>query len=182
MMTKKRGKGFPKSRLSNYVQPSNFSAQGVGSSHASGTVTVNDRLAQLRLESPSKELTRQQHEIAQSSQQRSLPPSLGDVLGIPVVASPLPRLVSRTRHRTAGAFIPGPAMPKSWTEPSGKQIKSHTLILHAYQYFQAMIPNRTQDRDQTVFLLFQLLTHRHFLQTRVSRTRHCVCLLKIGVT
>lgn len=78
--------------------------------------TVNERLSQLRIAQASPSSADQKQALADLSNQRSLPPSLGQgIFGLPPTAAPAPRqgLRSRIRLRT-----PGPAPPPSWSRRS----------------------------------------------------------------
>ena len=73
-------------------------------------LSVNERLGELRkLEAKDAEARKRQ--IAESVNQRSVPPELRSVLGISESAPPKPKATVRTRERMR---TPGPAPPKSW--------------------------------------------------------------------
>lgn len=73
--------------------------------------SVNEKLNELRkIEGP--EAAAKKREIAELVSQKSVPPQLRGILGVPETASPRARPGVRTRDRFR---TPGPAPPKSWT-------------------------------------------------------------------
>lgn len=77
--------------------------------------SVNDRLNSLRL-IPTPESEARKRELAEFAGQRSVPPQLRGILGVPETAPPRARgnVRATPRFRT-----PGPAPPKSWTQAPG---------------------------------------------------------------
>jgi hypothetical protein len=73
--------------------------------------SVNEKLNELRkIEGP--EAAAKKREIAELVSQKSVPPQLRGILGVPETAAPKARAGVRTRDRLR---TPGPAPPKSWT-------------------------------------------------------------------
>ena len=111
---------MPKKRAVNLKQ---FQGSSSSSSHAPGqdggdslTATVNERLEELRKDE-SFDAAQKKRELAELVSQRSVPPELRAILGVPEVAPPRPKTISfRDRMRT-----PGPATPQSWLDyPEGR--------------------------------------------------------------
>ncbi|KAF2153005.1 hypothetical protein K461DRAFT_212481, partial [Myriangium duriaei CBS 260.36] len=94
---------------SSYVHPSLGTAKSSAADPPPGPATVNEKLQQLR---HNNQLTQQQRDIAQGTTQRSVPPELRALLGVPETAPPRPRLSVRTRIPLR---TPGPAPPPSWS-------------------------------------------------------------------
>lgn len=74
------------------------------------TSSVNERLSELRRLEP-KDAAARKRQLAESVNQRSVPPDLRKVLGVPESAPPRPKPNVRMRDRLR---TPGPAPPKSW--------------------------------------------------------------------
>ncbi|KAF4548787.1 Hypothetical protein D9617_25g061170 [Elsinoe fawcettii] len=111
-MPKKHKPTYSNKSSSFYIHPSLGSSKtAAASSPPPPPATVNERLQQLRREQTSAEQTQSQIELAARTSQRSIPPSLGGILGVPESAPPAPKpgTRQRTRFRT-----PGPAPPRSW--------------------------------------------------------------------
>lgn len=109
-MPKKHQQSFLKTN-SNYVHPSLGSSSKSTQSTPPATLTVNEKLSQLRLAQATPEATERQRALAESLNQRSVPPSLGGILGVPESAPPAPKPGHRPRIRLR---TPGPAPPRSW--------------------------------------------------------------------
>lgn len=106
---------MPKKRTFNLKQhqgPSSSPDAKTGSLKHGGSITsVNERLSQLRkIEGP--DAADRKREIAELVSQKSIPPQLRGILGVPESAPPRARAGVRTRDRFR---TPGPAPPKSWT-------------------------------------------------------------------
>ena len=78
----------------------------------SPTSTVNERLEDLRKDE-SLDAAQKKRDIAELVSQRSVPPELRGILGVPETAPPKPKLGIRVRDRER-MRTPGPAPPKSW--------------------------------------------------------------------
>lgn len=144
----------------NYVHPS---LSGSPRSTSSGptkpsTLSVNERLSNLRLAHSSPAAAERARQLAELSNQRSLPPSLGQgILGHSVVAAPNPRnnnaLRSRIRLRT-----PGPAPPPSWSssrnDAHGQVLQSryHAAPRQARTFGNKIGPERKRPQERTRFL------------------------------
>lgn len=110
---------MPKKRTSNFksLQGSSSSSPKPATGHGSTeNVSVNERLNSLRL-IPTPETEARKRELAEFAGQRSVPPQLRRILGVPETAPPRARggVRATPRFRT-----PGPAPPKSWTAPGGR--------------------------------------------------------------
>ncbi|PNS18038.1 Polyphosphoinositide phosphatase [Sphaceloma murrayae] len=110
-MPKKHKPIFNNKGTANYVHPSLGSSKPAASDSPPPPATVNERLRQLRREQASAETKQKQIELASSSSQPSVPPSLGGILGVPESAPPPPQPGTRPRTRLR---TPGPAPPRSW--------------------------------------------------------------------
>lgn len=84
------------------------------------TATVNDRLNELR-KLGFKDAAARKRQLAESANQRSVPPEVGSILGVPQSASPKPKTALRLRDRWR---TPGPAAPKSWLSGSNTTMTS----------------------------------------------------------
>lgn len=105
---------MPKKRTFNFKQHQGPSSPSLGSKPTSkdeGLIsTVNEKLGELRkIEGP--DAAAKKREIAELVSQRSVPPQLRGILGVPESAPPKARAGVRTRDRFR---TPGPAPPKSW--------------------------------------------------------------------
>ena len=104
---------MPKKRTFNLKQhrgPSSPSSKNA-SKHEGLASSVNEKLSELRkIEGP--DAAAKKREIADLVGQRSVPPELRGILGVPESAPPRARPGFRTRERLR---TPGPAPPKSWT-------------------------------------------------------------------
>lgn len=105
---------MPKRRTLNLKQ---FQGSTVASSSAAGqdggdspTASVNERLADLR-KLESLDAQQKKRELAESANQRSVPPELRGILGVAETAPPKPKIGVRLRERMR---TPGPPPPKSW--------------------------------------------------------------------
>lgn len=78
----------------------------------SPTSSVNERLNDLR-KAESLDALQKKRELAEQSNQRSVPPELRGILGVPESAPPKPKAGIRIRDRDR-MRAPGPAPPKSW--------------------------------------------------------------------
>jgi len=115
---------MPKKRSYNFKALQGASASPPHNSHKDvGASSVNARLQELRrLES--REAAARKREIAELVNQKSVPPHLRGILGVPESAPPKPKAGARARggvrHRLAGSTRqpPGPAPPKSWLRRS----------------------------------------------------------------
>lgn len=110
-MPKKHKLTFNQNGSVNYVHPSLSSNKSSTPSSPPSSSTVNERLQRLRREQASAESKQKQRDLALGLNQHSVPPSLGNILGVPESAPPVPTAGARqrTRFRT-----PGPAPPRSW--------------------------------------------------------------------
>ncbi|KAK5129572.1 hypothetical protein LTR08_003158 [Meristemomyces frigidus] len=81
----------------------------------SPTTTVNERLEDLRKDQ-SLDAAQKKRDIAELVSQRSVPPELRGILGVPETAPPKPKVGIRVRdrERMRSPGPPGPAPPKSW--------------------------------------------------------------------
>lgn len=102
---------------SNYVHPSLSSSRTSASSNAgpSSSQSVNDRLNQLRREQAPRSTQDRWNEITETLTSRAVHPDVRQVLNLPEVGPPRPRLVARTAN---GRRVPGPAAPQSWLNGS----------------------------------------------------------------
>lgn len=104
---------MPKKRTFNFKQhqgPSSPTPKA-GSNHEGLASSVNEKLSELRkIEGP--DAAAKKREIADLVGQRSVPPELRGILGVPESAPPRARPGFRARDRFR---TPGPAPPKSWT-------------------------------------------------------------------
>lgn len=112
-MPKKHRQTYQTKPGSNYVHPS-LTGSPRASTQPKPELSVNERLSNLRLAQASPASHERKRQLAELSNQKSLPPSLGQgILGQTAAAAPNPRnshaLRSRIRLRT-----PGPAPPPSW--------------------------------------------------------------------
>ncbi|KAK4952267.1 hypothetical protein LTR28_006666, partial [Elasticomyces elasticus] len=82
--------------------------------------SVHERLASLRLAQAPKATPEDRQRVIDAASQKTVPPSIGAILGVPAAAPPPPksgaRLALRSRWRT-----PGPAAPRSWAAGSGSR-------------------------------------------------------------
>jgi hypothetical protein len=130
-MPKKHRQTYQPKPGSNYVHPSLGGGLRAGeSAQEKPVLSVNERLSNLRLAQRSAASNERKRQLAELSNQRSLPPSLGQgILGQAAVAAPAPRnsaaLRSRVRLRT-----PGPAPPPSWVS----RLTSHRQALESRFY------------------------------------------------
>jgi len=104
---------MPKKRNFNFKQhqgPSSPNPKNV-TNHEGLASSVNEKLSELRkIEGP--DAAAKKREIADLVGQRSVPPELRGILGVPESAPPRARPGFRTRDRLR---TPGPAPPRSWT-------------------------------------------------------------------
>lgn len=103
---------------SSYVHPSLSSSRSSTSSHAapsSSSQSVNDRLNQLRREQAPRSAIDRRNEITETLTARVTHPAVRQILNLPDVAVPRPRVVARTAN---GRRVPGPSAPQSWLERS----------------------------------------------------------------
>jgi len=98
---------------SNYVHPSLCTGSASTQQTPPLPETVNDRLAAMRRSPASPESSERQRALADVLNQRSVPPALGGILGVPETAPPAAR--PGQRHRTR-LRTPGPAPPRSWLD------------------------------------------------------------------
>lgn len=101
----------------NYVHPTLSGGKQAPSSSSStpSTTTVNERLSQLRIAQASPASADRKRALAELSNQKSLPPSLGQgILGLAPTDAPRPRQNIRSRIRLRTHVTPGPAAPPSW--------------------------------------------------------------------
>lgn len=105
---------MPKKRTFNFKQhqgPSSPKPNATTSRNDGSSNSVNEKLSELRkIEGPDAALKKR--EIAELVSQRSIPPQLRGILGVPESAPPRARAGVRARERLR---TPGPAPPKSWT-------------------------------------------------------------------
>lgn len=104
---------MPKKRNFNFKQHQGPSSPNpkTASKHEGPESSVNDRLNELRkIEGP--DAAAKKREIADLVGQKSVPPELRGILGVPESAPPRARPGFRTRDRLR---TPGPAPPRSWT-------------------------------------------------------------------
>lgn len=115
-MPKKYQPSYNKS-ASNYVHPSLSSSREPPANNAgpSSSQSVNDRLNQLRREQAPRSAIDRRNELTESLTARPVHPAVRQILNLPEVAVPRPRLVART---TNGRRVPGPSAPQSWLESS----------------------------------------------------------------
>ncbi|KJX93301.1 hypothetical protein TI39_contig4339g00001 [Zymoseptoria brevis] len=101
---------MPKKRSFNFKQLQGSSSGKPSTDGNDGKPTVNERLGELR-KIEGKDAARRKRELAENVNQRSVPPTLNTILGVPESAPPKPKRGIRTRipNRT-----PGPAPPSSW--------------------------------------------------------------------
>jgi hypothetical protein len=104
---------MPKKRSFNFKQlQGSTSSTGTTSKdgNADASPSVNERLSELR-KIEGKDAAQKKRELAENVNQKSVPPQLSGILGIPESASPKPKrgIRSRVSNRT-----PGPAPPGSW--------------------------------------------------------------------
>lgn len=106
-----------RSNLKQFQGSSSSSGKQSTANNGNNSPSVNERLSELRrLEG--KDAVQKKAELAESSNARSVPPSLRGILGIPDSAPPKPKRGVRARFpdRTR---TPGPAPPASWTKRPG---------------------------------------------------------------
>ncbi|KAF2770619.1 hypothetical protein EJ03DRAFT_381867 [Teratosphaeria nubilosa] len=104
-----------KKRTPNFKQYQGSSSAGQDGGD-SPTATVNERLNDLRL-STSFEAVQKKRDLAEQSGQKSVPPELRSILGVPESAPPKPKVGVRVRDREMQRErwrTPGPAAPRSW--------------------------------------------------------------------
>ncbi|OMP83977.1 hypothetical protein BK809_0001360 [Diplodia seriata] len=115
-MPKKYQPSYNKSS-SNYVHPSLSSSREspAGNAGPSSSQSVNDRLNQLRREQAPRSAIDRRNELAESLTARPVHPAVRQILNLPEVAAPRPRVIARTGN---GRRVPGPSAPQSWLESS----------------------------------------------------------------
>ena len=104
---------MPKKRTLNLRQfqgSSSSASKPAGDGGDSPTASVNERLNDLR-KAESLEAEQKKRDLAELVSQKSVPPELRAILGVPESAPPKPKLAVRFRDRMR---TPGPAAPKSW--------------------------------------------------------------------
>lgn len=105
---------MPKKRTFNFKQhqgPSSPAPNAAISRDDGSSSSVNEKLSELRkIEGP--EAATKKREIAELVSQKTIPPQLRGILGVPESAPPRARPGVRARDRLR---TPGPAPPKSWT-------------------------------------------------------------------
>ena len=105
---------MPKKRNYNFKQLQGKSSSpdpGVGQRNGEGaSPSVNERLSELR-KLEAKDAAAKKRELAESSNQKSVPPQVQTILGLPESTPPKSKARVRTRERLR---TPGPAPPKSW--------------------------------------------------------------------
>lgn len=105
---------MPKKRNYNFKQLQGKSSSPHPSSSQrdgeTGSPSVNERLSELR-KLEAKDAAAKKRELADSVNQRSVPPQVQGILGVPESAPPKSKAAPRTRERLR---TPGPAPPKSW--------------------------------------------------------------------
>ncbi|KAK5170534.1 uncharacterized protein LTR77_005122 [Saxophila tyrrhenica] len=110
---------MPKKRNHNFKQLqgcSSSSRQTAPASHGEdgNKPSVNERLSELR-KLEGKDAAARKRLMAESVNQRSVPPEVRGILGVPESAPPKPKAGVRARDRLR---TPGPAPPKSWLASS----------------------------------------------------------------
>lgn len=120
---------MPKKHTNNFKQLQGSSSPSTklnaSSKNAETTSTVNERLSELR-RADGADAVAKKRDMAELVAQRSVPPHLRGILGVPESAPPRARGVVRTpRFRT-----PGPAPPKSWLD-GGRSSWLSTLTLRS---------------------------------------------------
>lgn len=156
---------MPKKRTHNFkqlqgpsVNPPN--AGGERAADAGEHVTVNERLSQLRV-SDTAEGNRKKRELSELVNQKSVPPSLNVILGVPQIAPPRPQLGARTRDRLR---TPGPAPPESWLS-RGSGV---TVIMPRRRGLKRLKPAGSGDRKRPAQLFrFQSLPGNEELQSNL---------------
>ncbi|KAG8625283.1 hypothetical protein KVT40_007034 [Elsinoe batatas] len=137
-MPKKHKPVYNHQGSSNYTHPSLGSSKGpTVNSPPPPPATVNERLSQLRREQASAEQAQQQADFASRSVQRSVPPSLGGILGVPESAPPAPKAGARQRTRLR---TPGPAPPRSWLD--GSSSHGHGSVARSHQFGEKKCTSR----------------------------------------
>jgi hypothetical protein len=119
------------------------------------SLTVNERLSNLRTAQPSSASNDRKRQLAEQSNQKSLPPSLGQgILGQSATAAPNPRntnnthvLRSRIRLRT-----PGPPPPPSWLSTQTLEARYHAAPRQAVTFGNPSAPTRTCPEHLARFL------------------------------
>ncbi|KAK8208951.1 hypothetical protein M8818_003914 [Zalaria obscura] len=109
-MPKKHNRDLTK-HYSTTSTPNRVSQSTDPSSSSAPSLTVNERLQHLRLAQASPKSLERKLELAEASSSKSVPPSLGAVLGVAPTAPPKPKAGVRPRVRLR---TPGPAPPPSW--------------------------------------------------------------------
>ena len=119
-MPRKRHFNFKPLQGQGSTNPSSSPSQNANQSNSP---SVNERLSELRrLEG--KDAAAKKRQLADSVNQRSVPPDAQRILGVSESAPPKPRrghLDARTRERERGRLrgTPGPAPPRSWVKGGG---------------------------------------------------------------
>lgn len=139
-MPKKHRQIYQPKPGSNYVHPSlGGSPRSSGDTQPKPTLSVNERLSNLRLAQPSPASNGRKRQLAELSNQRSLPPSLGQgILGQTAAAAPAPRSNSSSHRSRIRLRTPGPAPPPSWLS----RLTSHRQALEN-RYYPAKRQPRT---------------------------------------
>ena len=109
---------MPKKRTFNFKQLQGSSSSNKQIATKNGdevsSQSVNDRLSELR-KIEGKDAAAKKRQLADSVNQRSVPPDVRGILGISECAPPKPKAGVRARERMR---TPGPAPPKSWLASS----------------------------------------------------------------
>jgi len=133
---------------SNYVHPSLGNGRGSIQQTPPKPETVNDRLSALRRSQASPESSERQRALADVLNQRSVPPALGGILGLPETAPPAARPGTRQRTRLR---TPGPAPPRSWLD-SNPDVTSGPSYRPAPRKLRTLGGRPTQARSRPVEL------------------------------
>lgn len=119
---------MPKKRTFNHLKqhqgPSSSTSRPPASKNDALASSVNEKLSELRkIEGP--DAASKKREIAELVSQRSIPPELRGILGVPESAPPRSRPGFRVRDRLR---TPGPAPPRSWTsQGAGRWVSTFVL-------------------------------------------------------
>jgi hypothetical protein len=87
--------------------------------------TVNERLAQLRIEQAPRPTLERRREIATVATAHSMPPELHNLLDMPNTAPPTPRPGSRRHRGILRRAYAGPAAPQSWSLGTSQHAPAH---------------------------------------------------------
>ncbi|KAF2720224.1 hypothetical protein K431DRAFT_227083 [Polychaeton citri CBS 116435] len=154
---------MPKRQKQSFKHLQGSSSNSVGNKSATtqdaaaqrSNASVNERLNELRkIESP--EAAQRKKALAESANQRSIPPALRGILGVPDAVPPKPKILRmRERMRT-----PGPLAPRSWLYGSSTTSDLETR-LKARRKARKVSERQSNPRPRPPLLRFRHLVGRH---------------------